>query len=208
MLTGYNGVVDLSHHNDPVDLSKLRAAGIIGVIHKATQGLGTPDAKYKARRVAARKIDLLWGAYHFGTDDDGVAQADNFLEAAGDTTDMVLCLDFEKDPGRPSSMNLDEARAFVNRIHDVTGRYPVFYSGDFIKERLGEKIDPVLSKCWFWLAQYGSNAEVPPNWSKWTLWQYTDGKLGPQPREVEGVGHFDRDLFNGSEAELRAFSGK
>ena len=34
-----NVVVDLSHHNDPVDFVRAKAAGIVGVIHKATQGL-------------------------------------------------------------------------------------------------------------------------------------------------------------------------
>ena len=33
-----NVVVDISHHNGNVDLTKAQAAGIVGVIHKATQG--------------------------------------------------------------------------------------------------------------------------------------------------------------------------
>jgi GH25 family lysozyme M1 (1,4-beta-N-acetylmuramidase) len=61
--------------------------------------------------------------------------------------------------------------------------------------------------CWLWLAQYGPTAVVPPNWSTWTLWQYTDGNVGPEPRSVPGVGGCDRDQFNGDENALRDLWG-
>jgi len=48
---------------------------------------------------------------------------------------------------------------------------------------------------------------VPQNWKTWTLWQYTDGALGPEPKAIAGVGLYDRDVFNGTEAGLRAFWG-
>ncbi|MPW23115.1 muramidase [Paraburkholderia sp. CNPSo 3157] len=206
MLNGLNAVVDISHHNDPVDFKGLKAAGIVGVIHKATQGLNLPDQTYEKHHDAAMQAGLLWGAYHFGTDCDGVQQAVHFIETVGDTKNTVLALDFESNPTGPS-MSLEEARAFVTHVFLVTGRYPGFYSGHDIKEQLGTRSDPVLANCWFWLAQYGPTAVVPPNWSKWTLWQYTDGSLGPDPTEIPNIGRFDRDLFNGSEAELRAFWG-
>ena len=48
-----NVVVDLSHHNERVDFGKLKAAGIVGVIHKATQGLTFVDRGYALRRAQA-----------------------------------------------------------------------------------------------------------------------------------------------------------
>ena len=57
-----NVVVDLSHHNANVDFKKLRAGGIVGVIHKATQGTGFVDKKYEERRQIALDEGLLWGA--------------------------------------------------------------------------------------------------------------------------------------------------
>ena len=56
-----------------------------------------------------------------------------------------------------------------------------------------------------WLAQYGPTAVVPPNWATWTLWQYTDGAVGPEPHQVPGIGRCDRDRFNGTESELKSF---
>ena len=32
-------VVDLSHHNDVADFGKVKAAGIAGIIHKATEAI-------------------------------------------------------------------------------------------------------------------------------------------------------------------------
>src|SRR5262244_3478624 len=68
---------------------------------------------------------------------------------------------------------------------------------------IGASTDPILAACWFWLAQYGPTPVVPRNWKTWTIWQYTDGALGPKPHTVKGIGRCDRDKFNGSEAQLR-----
>ncbi|MEI9963689.1 MAG: GH25 family lysozyme [Caulobacteraceae bacterium] len=50
-----NAVVDLSHHNGTVDLGKAKAAGVLGVIHKASQGLQSVDPAYAANRKKARR---------------------------------------------------------------------------------------------------------------------------------------------------------
>src|SRR6266853_1978214 len=104
-------------------------------------------------------------------------------------------------------MDLEEARAFVTHINEERRRFPGFYSGHYIKQLLGTGTDPILAECWFWLAQYGPTPVVPKNWKTWTMWQYTDGALGPTPHTVRGLGRCDRDKFNGSEAQLRNLWG-
>ena len=52
-------------------------------------------------------------------------------------------------------------------------------------------------------AIHGGWTVVPVNWPTWTMWQYTDGAVGPDPHQVAGIGHCDRDKFNGSEDQLR-----
>jgi lysozyme len=202
-----NAVVDLSHHNSNPNFQQAKAAGIIGVIHKATQGQSGSDQTYAHRRAPAEAAGLLWGAYHFGTGSDGVKQAQNFLQVVGNPKGMLLVLDFEGNPTGPS-MTLEEARAFVTHIKEHTGKWPGFYSGHDIKQQLGTHKDPVLANCWFWLAQYGPTPVVPPNWSTWTMWQYTDGSIGPPPHEVNGIGHCDREKFHGSDSDLKAFWAK
>jgi len=197
-----NAIIDISHHNGNVDLVKAKADGIVGVIHKATQGTGGSDPMYKTNRTKAADAGLLWGAYHFASGSDGVKQAINFLNVVGTSENTLLVLDFEPNPTGPS-MNLEEARAFVTHVNEETGRFPGLYSGHFIKQLLGSNQDPVLAKCWLWLAEYGPTAVVPANWSTWTMWQYTDGADGPPPHTVAGIGNCDRDKFNGTEDELR-----
>src|SRR2546426_2391610 len=74
-----NAVIDLSHHNGSVDLLRARGAGIIGVIHKATQDVSYVDPLFASNQTRARDAGLLWGAYHLGTGTDGAAQAEQFL---------------------------------------------------------------------------------------------------------------------------------
>lgn len=202
-----NVVVDISHHNGNIDLGKAKAAGIVGVIHKATQGTSMVDNMYQQNRTKAQAAGLLWGAYHFATLGNGAAQADFFLSKAGADPQTLLVLDFE--PNGNSTMTLDQARAFVSRIKDVTGKFPGFYSGSLIKQLLGGKpADPLLSQCFLWLAQYGpAPKNIPATWPTWTMWQYTDGVLGPQPHSVDGIGNCDRDQFNGSLEALQKLWG-
>lgn len=198
-----NAVVDLSHHNADPDFALARTdGGIAGVIHKATQGLAYADPTYAARETAATAEGLLWGAYHFGTGSDGVQQAEHFLDVVQPAAGTLLILDIEANQQGPS-MTLEEARAFVTHVQEATGRWPGVYSGHYIKDLLGTTIDPVLANCWFWLSQYGPTAVVPACWPSWTLWQYTDGGLGPEPHTVPGIGRCDRDKFNGSIAALK-----
>jgi lysozyme len=202
-----NVVVDISHHNGNVDLTKAKADGIVGVIHKASQGTSLGDNKYQTNREKANTAGLLWGAYHFGTKGDGKAQADFFLSKANPDDQTLLVLDFE--PNGNSTMTLAQAKAFVTRISEVRGSFPGLYSGNLIKEQLGGKPpDPILSQCFLWIAQYGPKVtNIPATWPTWTLWQYTDGNVGPQPHSVDGIGNCDRDRFNGSIENLRKLWG-
>jgi lysozyme len=199
-----NAVVDLSHHNGTVNLGQAQKSGIVGVIQKATQGQTGIDPTYKTNRSKASAASLLWGAYHFGTGSDGVRQAAHFLDVVGDPAKTLLVLDLEANLTGPS-MTLEEARAFVTHVKEATGRFPGLYSGHYIKDLLGTTKDPILGQCWFWLAQYGPTAVVPPNWTTWTFWQYTDGAAGLYPHTVPGIGRCDRDKFQGSIESLTAF---
>lgn len=201
-----NSVVDLSHHNGTVDLVAAAGDGILGVIHKATQGTDYTDPVFAQNATAARAAGLWWGAYHFGVGGDGVAQAEHFLAVVEPRSDTLLALDFEANAQGPS-MSLEEARAFVTHVYQATGVWPGFYSGHYIKELLGTQPDPILQNCWFWLSQYGATPVVPPCWPRWTMWQYTDGGLGPEPHTVAGIGRCDRDQFNGGLEGLRRLWG-
>jgi lysozyme len=57
-----NVVIDISHHNGNVNLAKAKGDGILGVIHKATQGQTFKDPTYERNRQKAMDAGLLWGS--------------------------------------------------------------------------------------------------------------------------------------------------
>src|SRR4051812_23692846 len=187
-----NVIIDLSHFNQVASFAEVKADGIVGVIHKATEGLGEVDSQYMNHRSAALAAGLWWGAYHFATGDDAVQQAEHFLSVVSPGPSDLLVLDFEQNPSG-SSMSVAGAEAFVSYVQQATGRWPGFYSGAYIKQLLGDNTSATLANCWFWLSEYGPAAHVPANWPTWTMWQYTDGSVGPEPHAVSGVGNCDRD---------------
>ena len=197
-----NAVIDLSHHNANPDFAAANADGIVGVIHKATQGTQFSDPQYLNRRQAALGEGLLWGAYHFGAGGDGSAQADRFLSIVKPSPANLLVLDLENNPAG-DTMSIDEAEAFVQHLFDVTGAWPGLYSGNYIKESLPAFYAGVLLHCWLWLPQYGPTPALPAAWKDWTLWQYTDGTVGDEPHEVKGIGPCDRNMFNGDAEALK-----
>jgi lysozyme len=198
-----NVVIDISHNNGTVNLQNAQAAGIVGIIHKATQGSTFADRMYQTNQQQALALGLLWGAYHFGNGDDGVSQAEFFLNTVKPAAQTILVLDFESNTAG-STMSLQEARDFVTHVQSVTGIWPGLYGGSYLKEQLGNQIDPILQNCWLWLAQYGPTAVLPPNWSKWTLWQYTDGHIVTDPNPIPGISPCDRDYFSDTPAVLQA----
>ncbi len=196
-----NAIVDLSHWDRNIDFKLAKEDGILGVIHKATQGVEYVDPEYAKRRKTAEEEEILWGAYHFGVGENGKDQADHFLETIGDSSDVLLALDIEENKGG-KSITAKQAEDFVNRVYVVTGRLPLIYGSPYF---LKDFATPILTECPLWLSKWGAEPTLPIGWKKWTLWQYTDGKTGPKPNSVEGIGPCDRNKFNGTLEELKDF---
>lgn len=189
---GLNVVIDLSHFNTVTSFSAIKAGGIVGVLHKATQGTGWMDPTYVSRKQEALDAGLWWGAYHFGTNADGAAQAQYFLSKVNPGPNDLLALDFEENPS--SQMTIAQAEQFVTEVFNKTGRYPGFYSDALAGKLMGNNPSSILANCWFWRAQYGGTSpSVPSTWQTWTMWQYTSSGT------VSGItGSCDRSTFNGS----------
>jgi lysozyme len=198
-------VVDLSHHNTNINFAQMRAAGVAGVIHKATQGTGFVDDKYASRKQPALQAGLLWGAYHFGTGDDVNTQVDFFLKTVGNQPDTLLVLDFEKNTTPPgNSMTLAQAEQFLTTVENRTGRKPVFYTGSFLTDVGGSAAIPSLAQYRVWWARYSTTPHLHATWPNYWLWQYSDGVNGPDNKVVSGVGPCDCNTFSGNETDLQA----
>ena len=224
-LAGLDAVIDISHMVDVSDFAPVRRqSNILAVIHKASEGGDWFDPSYGLRRPQAEAAGLLWGAYHFGTRQyPGEQQAAAFLAAAQPGPATLMALDFEFNDGNPrNTMELGQAEAFVQAVHQATGRLPLVYVHPAWangvprgRARPSEPILPgsILARCELWLADYREEPEVPLAWADrgWRLWQYVanetvaDAAYGSEPRAVAGVSHCDRNLFAGDAPALYRF---
>ena len=203
-------IVDMNHAGQP-DFAAMAAAGILAVIHKASEGATFKDPEYPARRVAAKDQGLLWGSYHYVSGVSVTDQLDNYVTYAAPADDEVICIDYERSTSGPD-MSLAQLERLVTLLAQRMGRPPVIYGGDLLRQALGLGPSAILGHCPLWYARYGPEPTgVPPAvWQTYTLWQYTDGAAGPQPHAVPGLGRCDRSRYQGSEQQLRQdwpFSG-
>jgi lysozyme len=195
-------VIDLSHYNTDVDFAKVRAAGVIGVIHKATQGAGFVDPTYARRRQQASQARLLWGAYHFGTSDDVSGQVANFLNTTQPDGRFLLVLDFERNGY--GTMSLDQAKQFLAAVAAQTNQRPVLYTGGYYDQCTGNQPDSSMAQYRVWWSEYADAPKVNPTWPAYWLWQYSDGRAGPDEKVVDGAAFCDCNAYAGDEARLRA----
>lgn len=203
MTTGY--ILDCYYNNDLPDLALAAKSGLIGVIHKCSEGLTFVDPAYAGRRTTVEGLGLLWGAYHFGRAGDPIAQADRFLALAKPGDNTLLCLDLERALDG-TFMSLAEAGQFVARIWQVTNRWPVVYTAKWVMDEINPGgATTALSNCPLWVASYANAPVVPSPWKGWNLWQFTNGVSGPLPHSINGLGHNDLNSFNGTPDELASF---
>jgi lysozyme len=198
-------VVDLSHHNIVNNLQAAKDWGIRGIIHKATERNNYVDPTYDARRVQAKAVGMLWGAYHFFRPGDVEEQVNWFLEHAKADEKTLLVLDHED-----SACSAHDAEQFLRMVEERTKRKAALYSGNTIKEQLGNQVSAYLGSCRLWLAEYGSKPECQASWNDWWLWQYTGDGIGPHPQVVPGIGEgndphgpIDVNSFAGTLEELQ-----
>lgn len=226
-MAGLDAVIDISHGVTVTDFAAVRRSGILGVIHKVSEGGDFFDSAYVGRRRPAEAAGLLWGGYHFGTRQySGEQQAASFLAACQPGPSTLMALDLEPNEGNPSNtMRLAQAEAFVQEIQRATRRLPVVYAHPRWAngERYGKhrmNLDrpvttgSILARCELWVADYrDGEPETPHAWSNrgWKLWQYaanereSDAAFGTISRAVAGLDFCDRNFFAGDTAALQRF---
>lgn len=179
-------VVDLSHHNEHVDFGSLKAAGVTGVILKATQGVNGIDPTFTDRYPRAVSVfghDCVH-VYHFLDNADAAAQMKHFEV----TTPGIAFrwLDYEVNPNGPSC-TLGTAIAACHMLATAQGKYPGMYGSD--EAELGEALDAGhFTVCPLWIARYRSS---PAPDHKCVLWQYDEHGV------VAGMSELDLSTYTG-----------
>ena len=189
--------------------TKAKEAGLWGCIHKASQGTTFKDKAYDRRREAAQKVGLLWGAYHFNNGDNVKDQVDWFIKCARPDKNTLMVLDFEDN--KRSNMSVHEAVSFMKLVEDKTGRSCAIYSGNRLKETIGQlgkdEFQYITSRK-LWLCQYGPKAKLPKGFDKYWLWQYTGDGVGSKPHYIDGINcpgnsGIDLNVYNGTFDQLK-----
>ncbi len=204
--------IDPYERND-IDWDKLSIdKRVVAIIHRATIG-DRVDRKYFERRDEAKKRGYKWGAYHFGKPGEPIKQADVFLDTVKPTPDDLIALDLESTDGA-KHMSLDEARVFIQRVKEKTGRYPFVYANNEVTKAISEQfvVDDVFAKTRLWYARFKRKvADFPSGtWKTYSLWQFSsEQNCDPANRAaclytVPGTEYdMDVDVYNGTIEELR-----
>lgn len=185
--------VDVSGWNAPLDWSRVVAAGISIAWVKATDGLGSPDARWSQHSSQAAAAGLTVGSYHYlrirhGRPQDARQQVREYIARWRQYWQLRPVLDVESG-GNEAATSAEWSRAVLDAVDECeqqVGVSPVIYTsrGEWEGRQLGALTS--LDRCPLWLACYGSTATVPRPWVAYALWQWTgDG-------EIDGLsGRFD-----------------
>lgn len=193
-------VIDLSHHNPEPDWPAMKAAGVVGVIHKATEGTTYRDPDRQRRLAAAYRAGIKIATYHFMRPGNIAAQMDHYINTIDAAKGERVVLDHE-DAGVPIR---DLELAITSLWNKRPDLQITIYSGHLIKEQLGNNKNSLLSKTSLWIAQYNNVGPSWPKavWSTWSLWQWTDKEVVPGiSRPVDG------NKWNGTTEALKRWFG-
>lgn len=185
---------------------------VVAIIHRATIG-DRVDKKYAERKIEAKSRGYKWGAYHLGKPGDPIKQADFFLATVKPEPDDLMALDLESTDFE-KHMSFAEARVFINRIKEKTGRHPLVYANNLVVKAINDSRGPadVFSRTLLWYARFKPVVNDFPKgtWSSYTLWQFSSEINCARDNRasclytVPGTDYdMDIDVFNGTIEELK-----
>ena len=191
--------IDVSYYQGDIAWSRVRRAGVGFAFIRVSDGATIADTKFAANWSGAKRAGVLRGAYQFfRPDENPIAQANVLIaelrkRGAGELPPVI---DIEVTGGLPLSTVATNARLWIEHVRSQLGVEPIVYTNPGMW-RWGGATE--LGRQLLWLAHYTHACPtVPPPWSRWTFWQYTDNG------RVDGIdGPVDLDVFDGSPEQLR-----
>lgn len=202
--------VDVSHWEPTMDWVAALSVDQVFAMAKASDGSGSPDAKFAFHRDNAEKGGVIFaGGYHFFRF-RGLSpkeQADLFFKTMGPIRagEIAPFLDFEWDnitakdtygDGKETdAAGNDLFIEFAERVEELFQVTPKIYTGrSFMPMK-----DDRFSRFGLWVFDYHSTGSplLPPSWTKWEFWQYTNNLAGREA--LVGPGNeLDGNYFNGT----------
>ena len=195
--------IDVSHAQGTIDWGTVANSKTFTFI-KATEGTDFFDPNFTTNWTNSQKAGLLRGAYHFFHPTvDPIAQAKFFLSKIQSRGDLppVLDVEWSKDMPDPSADPKGVLAAVTQFVDYITNNYgrPIIYTSPSYwnilpASNIGDKAD-------LWVADWTMPVDKMHDWNTFAFWQYSE------KGQVAGiVGDVDLDRFNGSTADLQAYS--
>jgi GH25 family lysozyme M1 (1,4-beta-N-acetylmuramidase) len=180
---------DVSSWQGPVNWRQEKRL-VEAVYVKVSEGMSYTDPTAQRRIRNATYVRLPVGGYHFCRPGVGSpeAQADRLLALAPLRPGQLRpCLDCEDQTSGLNQMQL--ATWYMGaaiRVHKRTGYWPTIYGSPSYLGPLMSEYPHVFGYCPLWLADYGvKRPTVPPPWSHWAAWQWTDAYQDPAVGRVD-----------------------
>jgi lysozyme len=170
--------IDVSHYSGRRDWRGLADAGIGFAFVKATEGATVRDDLFGHHWRGLHQAGVPCGAYHFGhPGSDAATQAACFHSVVGDLApgDLQPVLDLEVGDGHPADYVVEWAQRFVDQAEALFGVQLIIYTGGFWRNQLGDPACPALGGRKLWTARYGGQPVLPRPWTRWSIWQFSDG---------------------------------
>lgn len=190
---------DVSSNQTAVDLDKYHHAGhrLIGL--KASEGVGYTDPTWHPRMRWSAQLGLGVIHYHYARPDlhgHGEQEARYFAQLVGPHLKPydAVALDLEVALVQLGPAHIVRyARQFEAAARERLGRPIVLYSYLAYLDQLGGAFKWPGGR--LWVADYAHLRGRVLGHRVWAH-QFTDGAVGPQPRQCAGVGHCDVSLLN------------
>jgi lysozyme len=195
--------IDVSGYQPTIDWAAVAASGVSFAFIKATEGTGFNNRAFEEHWQGAKHAGVLRGAYHyFRPRLDSALQAQHFISSLRDPGELPPVLDLETSDSMSPSRVVAGAHAWLDQVQARFGRAIIYTSPAFWHST--PQLVELASTADLWLGQWTSQRPPPlTGWLDWTFWQHTNkasvSGLPPASRT-------DADVFNGSLAELRAYS--
>ncbi|MDF7683652.1 GH25 family lysozyme [Lactobacillus sp. ESL0679] len=194
-------VIDVSNNNAGLDLTKIKADGVIA---KVAEGTNFTDWTMPTFMRQADKAHILKGLYFFARPGDWKIQADFFLRIAKPyLSDVILVLDYESTVVNYGGVQW--AKNWLDYVYSKTGTKPLIYMG--LADENYYDWTTVAKKYSLWVAQYNDmnihyGFKVRTlygkvnHWHKMAIFQYTpNGRLTGYP------GPLDLDTYYGKKSD-------
>jgi lysozyme len=190
----YTQAIDVSQWQGNINWGAVPQPIAIMKMSGGDNGLYT-DSEANTNYYGAKNAGKAIGMYHFAGGGNAVNEADFFIAACSPLeANDVLVLDFEIPHADPVGW----CSAFVNRVHERTGIWPLLYIN--LATLNAQDWNSVLNNCGLWLAAWNDNPEATLTNRTYVMHQYSSNG------SVPGIaGRVDMDAWFGTVNQFKKY---